>query len=205
MKRYALFALMMWGAVAAQARTVVAPVVAASYANGNVLMAGKSVTTTYLPSVKAGIHIEQRVSPNFYIQPGAFYSVYGFKMAATAGTPAADYSYTTAEVPLYLLVKTGMPCKPRLVLGAGAVGVVMLNNQVNNGGTEANLPGKNDINIGFGLMAGLEMPGGFIISGTYQTFKPGSAIAYPYTVQNLRQWSVGIGYLFGKVMRCDRR
>eukprot|EP01030_Chromulinospumella_sphaerica_P011594 gene11595-11386_t len=84
-----------------RARTVVAPVVAASYANGNVLMAGKSVTTTYLPSVKAGIHIEQRVSPNFYINPGAFYSVYGFKMAATAGTPAADYSYTTAEVPLY--------------------------------------------------------------------------------------------------------
>jgi len=205
MKRYALFALMMWGTVAAQARTVVAPVVAASYANGNVLMAGKSVATTYLPSVKAGIHIEQRVSPNFYIHPGAFYSVYGFKMAAMAGTPTADYSYTTAEVPLYLLVKTGMPCKPRLVLGVGAVGVVMLNNKVNNGGKEANLPGKNDMNLGFGLMAGLEMPRGFIINCTYQTFKPGTTIAAPYTVQNLRQWSVGIGYLFGKIRRCDTR
>jgi len=195
----------MWCAASMQARAVVAPVVAASYANGNVLSAGKSVATTYLPSVKAGIHIEQRVSPNFYIQPGAFYSVYGFKMAATASSPAADYSYTTAEVPLYLLVKTGMPCKPRLVLGVGAMGVVMLNNSVNNGGTEANLPGKNDINIGFGLTAGLEMPRGFIITGTYQVFKPTSAIAYPYTVQNLRQWSVGIGYLFGKIQRCDRR
>lgn len=205
MKRYALLGLIMWCAADMQARTVVAPVVAASYANGNVLSAGKPLATSYLPSVKAGIHIEHRITPNFYIQPGVFYSVYGFKVAATSTTGAADYTYTTAELPLYLLIKTGMPCKPRLVLGAGAMGVVMLNSKVSSSGREANLPGKVDLNFGTGLMAGLEMPRGFIISATYQSFKPGSSIVYPYSVQKLRQWSVGIGYLFGKIQRCDRR
>jgi hypothetical protein len=205
MKRYALFAVLIFSTQYLCARAVIAPVVAASYANGNVLLGGKSVSTTYLPSVKAGIRIEQRLNSNLYFQTGAFYSVYGFKMGPTASLPAANYSYTTAELPLFLLVKTGMPCKPRLVLGAGAVAAVMLVNKVNYGGVEAGLWGKNDINLGMGLTAGLEMPRGFILSATYQSVKPGIAIAAPYTVQKLRQWSVGIGYLFGKVRRCDTR
>lgn len=205
MKRYTLLAVLLLLTQHLWARGVIAPVVAASYANGNVLLGGKSISTTSLPSVKAGIRLEQRLNPNLYFQTGAFYSVYGYKMAATASLPAAAYSYTTAELPLFLLVKTGMPCKPRLVLGAGAVAAVMLKNKVNYGGGEMGLWGKNDINLGMGLTAGLEMPRGFILSATYQSVKPGSFIAAPYSVQKLRQWSVGIGYLFGKVRRCDTR
>ncbi|GAA4470274.1 hypothetical protein GCM10023093_31240 [Nemorincola caseinilytica] len=180
---------------AVHARIAVAPTVAASWAGAKATSSLPSAPVGNVTGIRAGIQVQKRITPHFYLAPGLFYSVYGYKTRWTGID--VQYRYNAAEVPLYLLLKTGMPCKPRLVLGAGLFGAMFVNNvSVSESGTHT-MSGKNSPIVGVGLTVGLEFPRGLYISGTYQSMKNDMGTG----PQNLFQYSLGVGFLFGKVSR----
>ncbi len=202
MKRIFLTSLLAAAGYCGYGRTGVAPVVGLGFANAKVTTTGSALSTNYLSSSKFGLHLQQRITPNFYIQPGALYSVYGFRSSLSSTGKAVDYKYHTLEVPLYLLAKTGMPCKPRLVVGVGLVGLAMIKNTMVYDNNASNLPGQHGINVGAGVCLGVEMPRGLFITGGYQSVKNNDAsIATPYAVSRLYQYSINLGFLINKVSR----
>ena len=179
------------------ARVVVAPTIGGSSAG---IKAGSRTPTpsaSNVTAIKAGLNVQKRVTPHFYLNPGLFYSIYGYK--AQVMRVDVQYRYTTAELPLYFLLKTGMPCKPRLVLGAGVLAAMMVNSvAVSESGSSA-ISGKG-ISAGLGLTAGIELPMGLFLSGSYQRMKNDNDYG-PAKAPKLYQYSLSVGYMINKVSR----
>lgn len=179
---------------AAHARIAIAPVIGVSSAGAKVGTTNPA-SLSPLSSFKAGLHIEKKVTPHFYLSPGVYYSVYGYRRNVTGVD--VQYRYNTVELPLYFLLKTGRPCKPRLVLGAGVLALATVGNVMVANGNSSQFAGGKAGDVGAGLYGGIEFPKGLFLYGTYQATKSSN-------VENrgsMFQYSMGIGYLFGKVRR----
>lgn len=187
---------------AASARTAIAPVVGLSYANTKLPASMGGLPTDVLPSIKAGIHIEQKMSNTFYFQPGIFYSVYGFKLKGSSNF----FRYNTAEVPLYLLIKTGMPCRPRMVLGLGVFAAKVVGSSQSDKDVNFSMPsglgGGSDVRVGGGFSLGYELPMGTFIAIQYQALFNGKNTDNSVSPQlRLYQYGISVGYLVNKVSR----
>jgi|GEM_PF-5912118 len=159
-----------------------------------------SVVTSYstqsLTAFKAGMELQSRINPNFYFRTGLFYSPYGYKVDKYN----SEVYIGMAEVPAYFLLKTGMPCKPRFILGAGllAMSPVHENDAAKNNQypeLRQKSAATNSLSFGWGLLAGIEMPRGFSVKAAYQkTFADGSKTTF-------HQYSITVGYLVNKLSR----
>jgi len=202
MKRAFLISLLTVAGYYGYGKTAVGFVVGLGSANASVTTTGSSVSTSYLSAPRAGLQLQQRVTPNFYIQTGGLYSVYGFRTSMATTGKAMDYKYTTMEVPLYLLAKTGMPCKPRVIVGVGLVGLAMIKNTMVYDNTPTEVPGQHGLNVGMGFCLGVEMPRGLFLTGNYQSVKNNDpSIATPYAMTRMYQYSINLGFLINKVSK----
>ncbi len=158
------------------------------------------------------------ISP-FYWQLGAFYQQNNFyeNRNASAGTSKSyDLQVNSIFVPVYFMVKTGLPCKPHFLAGAGMFISYNLNAHLTKeiegsaGTTEIDLKvGGNAgddlkaINYGVTAYAGYESRSGYSLKCTYSSGMQNLLMqTYSDSYFKLKTVSITVGRSFKKRKRC---
>ncbi|MBS1586036.1 MAG: PorT family protein [Bacteroidetes bacterium] len=184
------------------------------------MIAPTSYTTTSLPIVraKAGGIVDADFTNHFYLQTGLFFTQKGnirtlnhsndTMIEAVEEQLAANY----IEVPLGVVLKTGLQGATRFFIGLGAAGAYVVggrdkihdsgniagnafdsrsNNKVIGGGT------IKGFDIGISICMGLELPAGIFIRSSYTAGLNNVSLFLDESDKN-KVGSLAIGYYFGK-------
>lgn len=137
-----------------------------NFQNLNGKLFGEDTDTDLLTSFHAGVEVPIMIAPEFYIQPGAIYSMKGAKSNDEDGDTKIQISYI--EVPVNFVYKPVLGTG-NLILGVGPYAGFGIGGKVKNGDNDADIKFKNDLTEDDDLEAALYLRrmdfGGNLLAG----------------------------------------
>lgn len=226
MKKILLLSLIAGLSVNAIAQIRIAPEVGFNIASASVdqpaTLGLPSLDTKPVMGIKAGAIVEVPVSSHFYLQPGIFYAMKGFKESGSASYSVLFYTVNIdvegkersnyLEVPVNVLYKFGTPGGGRIFVGAGPYLGYALGGKYDysiSAGGFADTSASESLRVGtdsndhikpfdFGanINAGYELGMGLFARAQ---FSYGFLNVMPYTGASQKNWgiTVSVGYLIG--------